>query len=163
MSDLSAEILRQLSELAVDVGQLKRDLSAHMAAEEHEKLAQSSLLNKISDEVEALNSVIQAIPHLADGTPDFRGHRHDHESRRDDGIKSSNFWQALRIKAGEHVVTGIMMLLVVGYLSWVTTETDKYRHSTEDKSQASSEQLDQVMQLLKNQEAAIKSLRKAGK
>lgn len=142
MSDEDRSLLAQMMQMLRD---LDRKIEAHMAAEELR-------LEKMDDHIASIDGIVQAFPHTQDGIPDFRGHRHDHDSRMEDGRSWDRTWQAVKNKVAENIVTAIMILLVLGYTTWQQQEAEKRHVSAEANVSATQEQMKKLVEAVKSQQ-----------
>lgn len=104
---LKAETMSNLKEIRLDVKTVTSDLSSHMKDEAADI---KRIYDKVASADTKMNTVIEAFPHTDDDKPDFRTHRLDHDTIKDEKVT----WNRRKDKIYDHVISGIAWAAIVG-------------------------------------------------
>lgn len=100
----------------------------------------------INNHVESIDGIVQAFPHTKDGIPDFRGHRHDHDSRIEDGNAWKDIWKAAKGKVVENLVTAVMVMIVLGFTTWQTQQADQRHLDSEARAELERKKVTEMVE-----------------
>ena len=114
----------EFAALMTAVMELKGDLQAHTSVEEQEQQRVRKALEELQSEVKSMTAMVEAFPHLPDGSaPDYHGHRNYHERRITDLKDSHAMWAGVKRVAIEKLVTGVLIgagvIFALGLQHWI--------------------------------------------